>query len=389
MGKKGGGAPSTAGLEQATQQATELQKEIYDLTRQDVQPWYNMGTGAVSRLSDLLGISGGSVQSREQMYNELLPQYTSQITTTPASPNVLPRYLDPRGRITDVARDPDTLVPYELFQPAQETTTQDVIDYQGLNAALDERMGGQQTPEDYGALLRRYEGQDLYDDPGYQFRKQEAESALERQMAAQGITLGGAGKGQINPAAYRAMEELSQGLASQEYQNSYNRYVNDQLNTFNMLTGAAGMGQNATGQMAGAGQNYATNVGNLQTGLAQAQYQAALANANKPRMFSQLLGAGTMLGGAYLSGGGSLFAAPETWASGAAFASDKNVKENIEYVGMNNGHKMYQFNYKGDTRRFEGVMAQDVIEYMPEAVVDIDGILAVDYGRLGVEMKEV
>ena len=386
MGKSKGGSPSTAGLEKATADSVKLQKEIYDLTRQDVQPWYQMGTGAVSKLSDLLGISGGAVQNREQIYNQLLPQYTSQAQT---GGNTTGMYTGKGGQLfgnrDEAARSYGdyyygTIIVEEYAAP---TTSSNVIDYTGLNAAVDAQVGNQGTPEGYGSLLKRYEGQDVYDDPAYAFRKQEAQNALERQMAAQGVTLGGAGKGQINPAAYRAMEELSQGLASEEYQNSYNRYVNDQLNTFNMLTGAAGMGQNATGQMAGAGQNYGTNVGNLQTGLAQAQYQAAQAKANKPSMFGQLLGAAGQIGGAYAgSAGGSA-------ALTALFASDVNQKENIEYVGINNGHKMYQFNYKGDDKRFEGVMAQDVIEYKPEAVKDIDGVLHVDYGQLGVEMREV
>ena len=67
-----------------------------------------------------------------------------------------------------------------------------------------------------------------------------------------------AGAGQINPQAYRAMNELTQNLASQEYGNAYQRYTADNLNKFNMLMGAAGMGShpNSAGIMAQTGQNY-------------------------------------------------------------------------------------------------------------------------------------
>lgn len=284
MGKSSKG-PDTSGLEEATRQATALQERIYDETRDDVQPWYQMGTGAVSKLSDLLGISGGSVQSRDDIYNELLPQYTS--TETYGSKPKTKRIMTGTDRWNRPVYD-DVLI-----SGGEGVTTKNTTNYDALNAAVDERFGAQQeTPEGFGSLLERF-GMDTFEqDPGYQFRQDESRKALERSMAAQGVTLGGGGFGEINPQAYRALDEQSQGLASQEYGNAYGRYVNDQLNTFNMLMGASGSGQQVTGQMANAGQNYATNVGNLQTGLAQAQYQANQANQGGGSMFGSLLGAG-------------------------------------------------------------------------------------------------
>ena len=336
MGGKGGGGVDTSGLEQATREATALQEEIYNLTREDVQPWYNMGTGAVSRLSDLLGIGGGSMQSRDQIYNELLPQYTTAVTTPqPASGGM---FIGEDGRVTtaqeaadyygdttnqyargqgirDAMDDPaalsELMATYGYTPAGGLGGTSESTDYAGLNAAVDAALAGQEMPDDYGSLLQRF-GMEQYEaDPGYQFRQDEANRALERQMAAQGITLGGAGAGDINPQAYRGMQELNQNLASQEYGNAYNRYVNDQLNTFNMLTGAAGMGQNSTGIMSGAGQNYATNVGNLQTGLASAQLNASMQNQGGGSMFGNLLGmgAGALMGnpGFGSAVGGALF----------------------------------------------------------------------------------
>lgn len=67
--------------------------------------------------------------------------------------------------------------------------------------------------------------------------------------------------------------------------------------------------------------------------------------------------------------------------------SDSRAKENIVFVGTENGHKMYEFNYKGEPERYRGVMAQDVIDYAPEAVsVREDGYLQVNYEMLGVSM---
>ncbi len=73
----------------------------------------------------------------------------------------------------------------------------------------------------------------------------------------------------------------------------------------------------------------------------------------------------------------------------ASFLSDKRLKENIEYVGEENGHKIYDFKYKGKEGRYRGVMAQDVMEIAPHAVSEIDGYYAVNYDKIGIEFRRV
>ena len=90
-------------------------------------------------------------------------------------------------------------------------------------------------------------------------------------------------------------------------------------------------------------------------------------------------------------GGTSQAAGPggQDWASalgaiGAAAitASDIRVKENIVPDGKWKGHTAYQFNYIGDNVRNRGVMAQEVEQTHPQAVVEIAGIKHVDYSKL-------
>lgn len=69
--------------------------------------------------------------------------------------------------------------------------------------------------------------------------------------------------------------------------------------------------------------------------------------------------------------------------------SDITLKENITLLGKENGHNIYEFSYKGSPRRFRGVMAQEVQKINPNAVINTPSGLAVDYGRIGVEFKEV
>lgn len=344
MGGKGGSSIDTSGLERATDRATQMLREQYETTRADMQPWYQMGTAATGRLSDLLGLTGGTMQTREQIYDELLPQYTTT-TTTPAQYGNL--VVTPDGTVIDVSdvgavdryyagvgadedagfkkqrlRDAiarDDFSALEGFQRmGAPATTQEVIDREALNAAVTAQMAGQETPEDYGSLLTAFGAEQFEEDPGYQFRKEEAQKALERRMAAQGVTLGGAGFGEVNPQVARALEEQAQGLASQEYQQAYNRYVNDQLNTYNMLMGASGTGLGATTTLAQAGQQMAGQTAGLTTDLASAQMQAQMAEAAQPSMFDSLLGTGLQLGAAYLTGGGSLAAGGLGGAGGMA-----------------------------------------------------------------------
>lgn len=71
--------------------------------------------------------------------------------------------------------------------------------------------------------------------------------------------------------------------------------------------------------------------------------------------------------------------------------SDARLKDNIERTGTyENGLPMYEFNYLGEPTRFRGLMAHDVADHSPDAVVlEDDGYLAVNYGALGINMEVV
>tara|TARA_R100001594_G_scaffold20106_1_gene38945 strand:- start:5076 stop:5996 length:921 start_codon:yes stop_codon:yes gene_type:complete len=76
--------------------------------------------------------------------------------------------------------------------------------------------------------------------------------------------------------------------------------------------------------------------------------------------------------------------APVAQATGTylALSSDIRVKENISQVGLlDNGLPVYLFNYKGNKTPQIGLMAQDVEKVNKDAVVEIDGIKRVYYGK--------
>lgn len=125
----------------------------------------------------------------------------------------------------------------------------------------------------YGSLMKPFSMADYQADPGYGFRMQQGNQALDRSAAARGGLLSGrAAKDTLN---------YSQGLASQEYGNAYNRYNTNQTNQYNRLASTAGLGQTAASTIGNAAQSYGNNAANLITssGAAQAAGQVGSANA--------------------------------------------------------------------------------------------------------------
>lgn len=91
---------------------------------------------------------------------------------------------------------------------------------------------------------------------------------------------------------------------------------------------------------------------------------------------------------------GSLGSAVIQAAPALMAASDRNLKENIKFIGKSEkGFDIYEFEYKNKELGegvYQGVMAQDLLESKPEAVLsDNDGILSVDYSKIDVEFRRI
>jgi hypothetical protein len=69
--------------------------------------------------------------------------------------------------------------------------------------------------------------------------------------------------------------------------------------------------------------------------------------------------------------------------SSAILASDINIKENLLPIGkIDNGLTVFSYNYKGGALRNIGVIAQEVEQIMPDAVLMINGVKHVDYAKV-------
>ena len=133
--------------------------------------------------------------------------------------------------------------------------------------------GGQQTMGgQFGSMSTPFSGTNWQVDPGYQFRLNEGQKALERSAAARG--------GLMSGGTLKAIQGYGQEMGSQEYGNAYNRYNNDQTNLFNRYASLAGMGQTATNQVGSYGANMANQMGQNYGDIGNAQSAGTIAGSN-------------------------------------------------------------------------------------------------------------
>ena len=134
-------------------------------------------------------------------------------------------------------------------------------------------IGGDKTAAGYGSLGKSFGMSDFEQDPGYQFRQAEGLKALQRSAAARSMLQSGSN--------LKGITSFGQDLASQEYQNAFNRYQVNRSNKLNPLQSLMGSGQSATNVMTSAagqmGQNEASNLYNA--GQARASGYVGQANA--------------------------------------------------------------------------------------------------------------
>lgn len=124
-------------------------------------------------------------------------------------------------------------------------------------------LSGDPQAEGYGSLARDFSMADFQQDPGYAFRMSEGLKALERSAAGRG--------GAASGAAMKGITQYGQNLASQEYQNAFNRYMANRQARLAPLQNLMGMGAGAASGLSGAagqfgqvgGQTYG-DIGNAQ-----------------------------------------------------------------------------------------------------------------------------
>ena len=228
----------------------------------------------------------------------------------------------------------------------------------------------------------------------------EAYGQTQKQMNAQAIgagAFGGSRQGIENVLGREryldTVGDTSARLRQAGFESGANRFAQDRAAQMSGATTQLGALQSASAGLAGFGTQAR---GIAQAGLAEGYRDFIEEREFGGNQVKQMIGA---LSGAPIRSYGeertgyttTPVAGPSTFGQVAgaltAITSDIRLKDDIKLVGKSpSGIKIYNFKYKGDDKKYQGVMAHQV----PEAsFVGDDGYLKVNYNKLDVEFKEV
>lgn len=263
-------AASQASADQltATRETNALMQQQYDQSRADQDPWRSAGTGALSKLSGLLGVdtsantgAAGQLEALRKQYQDSLTTYNNLLSSGVGG--YQGQYGEPQYGLTE---DIPGIRTYGLLRQDAGGSAGGQRDMSAINAAkaysdslksqMDALQGQSETMAprgpDFGEFNRKFGLADFQADPGYEFTRQQGELALDRGNAAKGRFASG--------AALKDLLIFNSGLANQTYNDSFNRYQSDLGNRFGRLSSLAGIGQAATNQVGQMGANTANNI---------------------------------------------------------------------------------------------------------------------------------
>ena len=121
-------------------------------------------------------------------------------------------------------------------------------------------------------FTKQYGPEDFVTDPSYAFRLKQGQMATDAAANRAGGLIGG--------NAMQGIQDYTQGLASTEYGNAFNRYQTQRGNIYNTLASIAGLGQTSLGQTGTAGTAAAGNIGQALIGSGTAQAAGTIGAAN-------------------------------------------------------------------------------------------------------------
>lgn len=214
------------------------------------EPFRQAGLAGNNRLMELLGLDVGYDQKvADQLYNQM---------RSAASQNHVQHY----GTTWDGA---------PAWAKAEIAAEEQKIREKAVQMARDQYQPGERSSE-FGSLLKEFTGEDLENDAGYQFRREQGMRGVEGGAAARGGLLSG--------AALKAIQKYGQGLASDEFNNAWQRDTSNKTNTYNRLAGIVNTGQGATNQVNNSLGQFANNNASAMGAYGNAQAAGYMGQAN-------------------------------------------------------------------------------------------------------------
>ena len=239
----GSAADTQAG---SARDATNLQRQMYEQGRADLMPWQQAGGASLQELMWEMGLSPGA-GGQPSGGGAGLPAFGGGQWGGQAPFHTMGGALT-RG-------DPNNPM---MGGPAGATPGPGASPWVG-------------DPSTRGRLLRPFDMASFQADPGFQFREQQGEEAINRAAAARGNFM--------SPATLKELSTFSQNTASDEFNNAYNRYNQNLSNIYSRLTGLSGSGENAAGRIAGLGAGFGSQAGENIIGAGNAQAAGRIGQA--------------------------------------------------------------------------------------------------------------
>jgi len=268
---------------EAANNANDTERYIYDQNVALTEPAREIGNNALAALAFESGLGAAPTFGGTSPY-----QIQETYTPGAASESAYNPYAGPQGGGV-YAGDGLNLGESRAAGTSGQGVTSYGVNGQTFGTRADAQSYLDGLPQQGGT---QYQGVNLPDpnldlstesfeaSPGYQFRLNEGNKALERMASARGMRFSGT-------AAKDAMR-FAQGIGSEEYGNFVNRET-DQFNRsygvgqdkLNALRGLSGVGQTATQAQISAGNNYSSAYGqnSLAAGNAAAQGSIGVGNA--------------------------------------------------------------------------------------------------------------
>lgn len=221
--------------------ASAAQERMFEQNRQDQEPWRRAGQQGLDALLSGLGLSNpnGTLTT-----NSLAD---ARLVDTMSGTPMMNSKLYATDPIYKAAWD-QAVNEHQIDHGVGygEGSDVNVINNRlreiiSANPELANRKAETSTPQGYGDLARDFRMSDYLEDPGYKFRLEQGENAINRNALANGRYNSG--------ATLKALQGYNSDMASQEFSNAFNRFRTQQSDRFNRFASVAGIGQTATNQV--------------------------------------------------------------------------------------------------------------------------------------------
>ncbi len=384
--------------------ALKFQKDALDIIRTDLQPFRDAG---VDQLAKLASQPLQDISFYENLRSNELAQRVSRVQTFQA-PGEAPEAFGPQGQAPTTfqdVRNPEDAINSPFFQQIADETSKRIFSNRAAGGKLGSGGTAKLLQDELFLKSNEAANQQLMRDQSQaqqQFGQQFGGRQLTAAEQAQGF---GQQVGGRQLTAGEQEQQFGQDISQAQVLDSFagsamQRNLAPQQQRFNQLFDLTRMGQTAAAQQAvqqGATANQLSDItqgiGNVRAGAivgGQAARSQGLGNTISFFRPDSFMGGSTggAMGGSTAGGGGAQGGSGSSSgaASGAmalmSMFSDVELKENITYVGDNNGIPWFKFDYIDGEKDQFGTMAQLIEDDYPEAVTMVDGYRMVNYGVL-------